>query len=309
MTNNEAMNRSAPARIGVCALNLLLPGLGLVRLGRYRQAIAFFMGLLACWLIALGGYVLIENMTFHEWAGVIGSIFALGLVVYGGSIAMSWRASKLVEPRAGLGWRWYGVLAIWVISVLVGWPLPDIAHARYRGFYIPSLAMSPTLQVNDRLLADMHAIGPIGRGDMVIAHVNGVDYVKRVAALPGDQIALVDGTVFINGKPVMQKFAEKTVMKDGPFVLPATVSRERFPGEAKPHLVMDTGKSWVDDFSPVTLPPSRYFLLGDNRDHSSDSRLPPGPDEGLGLVARNAIIGRIAFRYWRQGVGIGPGRD
>ena len=297
------------SRIGICALNLLLPGLGLVRLAHYRQASAFFMFTAAFTVALIGGYFLMETLSFKEWAALVGAVFAVLLAALLGSVAVTWRASPIVEPRAGMAWRWFGVLAIWAVSVLVAWPLPDIAHARFHGFYIPSVAMAPTLQVNDRLIADMHAIDPISRGDVVIARVNGIDYVKRVAARPGDKVALVSGQIILNGRPVAQRFVERTRVQDDWGVQKATVSREQFPGERKAHLVMDTGSSPVDNFSEVTLPAGRYLLLGDNRDHSADSRLPPGPEMGLGLVPRNAITGRVAFRYWRDGVGIGPGRD
>jgi len=309
MTTLESRARRFPSRIGICALNLLLPGLGLVRLARNRLAALFVALQLASAALVAGGYGLIRQMPFGEWAALIGAAIVLALAAYLGSIIASWRASRTIEPRSGRAWRWYGVLAIWLVWVIVSWPAAHIARSGYHAFYIPSVSMLPTMQINDRYLADMHDGGPISRGDLVIVRLGGVDYVKRVAALPGDTIALSGGTVILNGKPITQQVVEKTRMKDDGYVVAATVSREQFPGEAKPHFVMDTGPGWLDDFAEVTLPPDRYFVLGDNRDHSMDSRLPPDADGGLGLVPRAEITGRIAFRYWRSGSGLGPGRD
>jgi signal peptidase I len=293
-------------RFGICALNLLLPGLGLVRLARYRLAGVFFAVVIASMLVLLGGYWLIEHMSFGEWAFIVGSVCALTLVAWLGSTAASWRSSKMLEPRGGKAWRWYGILGIWAASIAATWFVGDLAHSRYKGFYAPAESMLPTIEVDDRFLADMHHIDPIARGDVVIVRSNGVDYVKRVAGLPGDTIALSGGKVVLNGKPVALQFIDNMPVQVDLGILRGAVSREQFPGEAKPHLVMDTGPSVIDDFAEVTLPPDRYFVLGDNRDHSADSRLPAGFESGLGLVGHNAIIGRFLFRYWRKGAGAGP---
>lgn len=298
--------RGILSRIGVCALNLLAPGLGLVRLARYPLGALFFLIAISSALVIYGGYFLIENMQFAEWAVLAGTFGVLLLVAYLGSIFASWRIGKTLELRTGWMWKWYGVLILWAAWVLVGWPMPDIARSRYRSFYIASISMLPTMQVNDRFLADMHNIGAIARGDVVIVHANGEDFVKRVAGIPGDRISLIDGRLLLNGKPVSRQFNGGTHAQSDWGVQQADVFQEQFPGEAKPHLVMDTGPSAIDNFAEITLPPDRYFLLGDNRDHSADSRLPPGFEEGLGLVARSSITGRVAFRYWRSGVGFGP---
>lgn len=301
--------RGVLPRIGISALNVLLPGLGLVRLARYRLAVIFFLITVASIIVVIGGYLLIEDMRFSEWAGLVGAAGALALVAYLGSIATSSRASKEVEPRAGLAWRWYGILAILAFSTVVSSPLLAIAHTRYHPFYIPTSSMLPTMHVDDRFLADMHAIDPIERGDLVIVHANGEDWVRRVTGLPGDRIAMARGMVILNGKSVVPQLVEKTRINTDWGDEEATILREQFPGETKPHLVLDTGPSPMDDSTQITLPPGRYFVLGDDRDHSADSRLPPGIEGGLGLVARDAITGRIAFRYWRKGVGVGPADD
>jgi signal peptidase I len=305
----EVKRRGLLARIGICALNGLLPGLGLVRLARYRSAALFFVLLLVSFAVILGGYFLIEQMRFGEWVVLISALVTLALAAYLGSIVATWHASRTVEPRFGIAWRWYGLIAIWLVWALASSPITDLSRSRYRAFYTPSASMMPTFQVHDRILADMHDIGPLERGDVVIVHANGEDYVKRIAGLPGDKISLTKGTVMLNGKPVDQQPVGKARYTDEGQSFDAMILRERFPGEAKPHLVMDTGPSFIDDLSETTLPPGRYFLLGDNRDHSADSRLPPGYQAGLGPVPRNQITGSVAFRYWRSGVGLGSGQD
>ena len=132
---------------------------------------------------------------------------------------------------------------------------------------------------------------------------------KRVAGIPGDTLAMVGGRVILNGKPVEQEVVKVSRRKaafgpDGDGV----IARERFPGEEKPHLILDLGPRPQDDFGPVTLPSGRYFLLGDNRDYSLDSRFPPEAD-GVGLATRETIVGKIEFRYWRSGEGLGSGGD
>jgi signal peptidase I len=296
-------------RVGISALNLLLPGLGLVRLAHYRRAVVFFLLVFALMVILLGGYCLIEQISFGEWAAIVGAVAALNLAAYLGSIAASWRASKMIEPRTGKAWRWYGILTIWALSALLTWPVRNVAHSRYRTFYAAGAAMLPTMRVNDRFLADMHNLGTIARGQLVIVDANGESYIRRVAGLPGDRIAVNAGTVILNGKPVPQQFVRKESVQTDLGIQAGSVSRERFPGEAKSHMVMDTGPSIIDDFAEIRLPPEHYFVLGDNRDHSTDSRLSASFEAGLGPVPRKAITGRIAFRYWRKGAGIGPGSD
>jgi signal peptidase I len=308
MTEN-GNRRGFLRRIGISALDLLLPGLGLVRLAHYRRAVVFFLLVFASMAIILGGYCLIEQISFGEWAAIVGVVAALTLAAYLGSIAASWRASKMIEPRIGKAWRWYGILAIWALSALLSWPVRNVAHSRYRTFYAAGAAMLPTMRVNDRFLADMHDIGPITRGELVIVHANGENYMKRVAGLPGDRIAFNAGTMILNGKPVQQRLVGTVPVQTDLGLQNGSVSRERFPGEAKPHMVMDTGPSIIDDFTEIRLPPDHYFVLGDNREHSADNRLPAGLEAGSGPVPRKAITGRIAFRYWRKGSGIGPGDD
>jgi signal peptidase I len=157
-------------------------------------------------------------------------------------------------------------------------------------FYIPSSSMEPTLQINDRMVVekvtyrfreprrgeiavfegDELGAPPEGQGTVQRA-VRGVgqfigivpasarDFVKRVVGLPGDEILIEGGQVFVNGEPLDE-----------------------------PYVVYDD----QSDFGPVTVPEDRLFFLGDNRPNSSDSR------RGLGFVAADHLVGRAGVIIW-----------
>ncbi len=133
-----------------------------------------------------------------------------------------------------------------------------------QAFYIPSGSMEPTLMVNDRILVAkfIYRFEPVRRGDVIVFRypLNPQrDFVKRVVGLPGEMVALKEGVVYINGEPVSEK------------------------GYA---LKPDFG-----NYGQVTVPAHEYFVLGDNRNNSEDSRF-------FGYVPRANIVGRALFIYW-----------
>ena len=141
-----------------------------------------------------------------------------------------------------------------------------VAEARY----IPSESMLPTLKIGDHLIIDkisyeIKGLKDIQRGDIVVfdppAAVQSNDdipFIKRVIALPGETVSVNKGTVYINGEPLNE-----------PYIM------------EKPAV----------DFKPYTVPGDMVFVMGDNRNHSNDSRY-WGP-----LPAQN-IIGKAEFRYF-----------
>jgi signal peptidase I len=203
-------------------------------------------------------------------------------------------------------------------------------------FYIPSGSMEPNLLVGDRLVVSKYPYGwswvsasfhvlPRSHwriaprtpeyGDIVIVVPpdKNEDYIKRVIGLPGDTIAVVNGQVILNGKPVPKEFEPavripqdsqicdgrpcldefnrfRTLLPSGKVVFEPPTYRETLPNGAS-YLVLDDEDSPGDNYGPVTVPEGDVFLMGDNRDHSADSRYPAGEYEGLGGPVPIANVG------------------
>jgi signal peptidase I len=141
----------------------------------------------------------------------------------------------------------------------------------FQAFYIPSESMTPTLQKDDRVLVNKlsYQMHPVHRGDIVVFKAPpGIDpsvkdLVKRVIGLPGETIeARGDGHVYINGTELPEKW------------LPAGVRTD--PG-----------------FSPIKIPPDSFYVLGDNRPNSKDSRYFPSH-----FIRKKDIVGRVFLRIW-----------
>ena len=297
--------RGVWARIGICLLNFLTPGLGLLRVGCTKAALIFMlMQLLGGGLIGLR-YAYGPAFTFASWILFVAIAVVAFLLLYCGSIVMTWRASRYVEPRLGHLWRWYGLIAAWLVMAVLSKPLQSI-HEYFHNYYIPAKSMLPLLQVNDRIIAQRVGAEVLHRGDVVIVRSGKVDYVKRIAGLPGDQISLKNGLVFINGQEVKQhKVSEIKLDMDGTSQN-ASVLEEQLPGEAQPHQVLDIYETPQDNWPGLSLGQDEYVVLGDNRDNSMDSRFPLS-EEGFGAVKRSQITGKVLFRYWRSGVGLANG--
>ncbi len=170
-------------------------------------------------------------------------------------------------------------------------------------YLIPSASMLPRLMPGDYLLVEKwpfavrHRIPR--RGEVVVLRIGAETYAKRVIALPGDRVALRDGRLILNDAEVPRRrvadflFAPSPEtpcrspepQPEGPPLCRAVRLRE-LPADGAPRDILDLGPRDGDDFGPVTVPPDRLFLLGDNRDRSADSR------SLLGMVPIDAIVGR-----------------
>jgi signal peptidase I len=172
-----------------------------------------------------------------------------------------------------------------------------------QAFTIPSESMEQTLLIGDYLLVDKLCYANDGiwrrllpyrkirRGDIVVFHypVNPSQaFVKRVVALPGDRLRLINKRVYINGTPLNEPYVQYISNVRSPY-------RDDFPRTDIPDYGVDA-KWWkempklVEDHQLI-IPEGHYFVLGDNRDDSQDSRY-------WGFVPRQNIIGRPMLIYW-----------
>jgi signal peptidase I len=183
------------------------------------------------------------------------------------------------------------VIAVFVITFIV------------QAFQIPSESMTDTLLVGDYLLVNKLCYGErdggryllpyqkIARGDVIVFHYP-VDpkqhFVKRVIGVPGDKLRLVNKQVWINGAPLQEPYVHFLFPSDNMF-------RDNFPRLDVPALGLE-GKWWLEmrklvEDGQLIVPEGHYFVMGDNRDDSQDSRY-------WGFVPRENIIGRPLLIYW-----------
>ena len=302
--DSETRPRGVLARIGICLLNIWQPGLGLVRLAHYRAGFGLIGGAAAAYAILLCLYAFGPQPDYRGYLAILVTALGTYLVLYILAIVLSWRRSDMLAPRHGWAWRWYGVVGAGLAVSALFLLLPD---PRYRSFYGASRSMAPTFQAGDRVLADMRRDEPLKHGDLVIEKIGGVAYMRRVAGLPGDTIAMHNGVVILNGRPVAQRLIGLDGGATGPMPGPVRRLREQFPGELSPHSIYDAGLTPGDNTPEVKLGDGEYFLLGDNRDNSLDSRF-DGDAAGPGIAPEERIKGRVLFRYWRKGVGLDNGK-
>ncbi|HEV2213788.1 MAG TPA: signal peptidase I [Terracidiphilus sp.] len=170
-------------------------------------------------------------------------------------------------------------------------------------FLIPSESMERTLLVGDFLLVNKQVLSPAGtvgrwlmpyrdveRGDVVVFHHPDPAYlVKRVIGLPGDHVRIAKGQVYINGAALQEPYAVYE---------PALVSRFRdnFPGGSGPEDPSVDPAWWqqmrgLTEDGALVVPKGELFVMGDNRNHSDDSRY-------WGLVPRSAIVARPLVIYF-----------
>ncbi len=171
---------------------------------------------------------------------------------------------------------------------------------------VPTGSMMPTILEGDRIFVNKLAYDlkiPFTtehlatwanpqRGDVVVFYSPEKDHdrlVKRVIGIPGDSIELRANRLYVNGVAASyQPTPPVTPEELGPFgKFPHSFATETEPGSEHPHAVMDTpvivsAPRW---YGPVVVPPGKYFMLGDDRDNSRDSRF-------IGFVDRNEIVGR-----------------
>ncbi len=134
-----------------------------------------------------------------------------------------------------------------------------------RAFTVDGPSMQPTLYSGEKLIVDRlsYRLHTPMAGDLVVFRFPAdptLFYIKRLVGVPGDVVEIAEGTVYVNGVPLHEDYTAEPVL---------------------------------GAFGPCVVPPDHYFVLGDNRNNSEDSR-----SIRVGFVPANSIIGRALWRYW-----------
>ena len=169
------------------------------------------------------------------------------------------------DKRSGRGAR---VAFEWVALVLLALLIALLIKTfLFQSFWIPSASMEPTLKVHDRVLVNKlsYDLHNVHRGDIIVfkappgSDLGYDDLVKRVIGLPGETVSGSGGHVFIDGKQLPEPYLPKG--------------------------------TYTSDFAPVKIGADHYWMMGDNRENSTDSRV-------FGTIPKKAIVGPVFVRIW-----------
>ena len=230
-------------------------------------------------------------------------------------------AEKSAKKSGGLGETVSVIVQALLLALIIRTLL-------FQPFSIPSGSMRPTLLEGDYLFVTKWAYGysknslPFSpplfsgrifgsdpkRGDVVVFKFPpnpSLDYIKRVIGLPGDRIQMRDGQLFINGEPVKR---EKVGQIDNPDITemnrPVDVYRETLPNGVSYDTLDLSPNAITDNTQEYVVPAGHFFMMGDNRDNSTDSRFPP--PSGVGFVPAENLVGRANIIFFSIADGASP---
>ncbi len=177
-------------------------------------------------------------------------------------------------------------LMSWIVPITIGLLLALlIKQFAFQFVRVDGPSMQPNLQNNERVVCLKQA--KIHRGSVVVFDANGVDpqvsvkteYVKRVIGLPGDTVEAKNGNLYVNGKKVDQSYISKSERSSG-------------TGTWTLHSISQEN-SWVLHNGAYKVPKGEYFVLGDHRSVSNDSRY-------WGFVPKSKIVGVVKVGFWNR---------
>ena len=197
----------------------------------------------------------------------------------------------------------------------------------FQPFTIPSASMEPNLYEGDYIVVSKWSYGyskhsipwspPLfdgrilgkdpARGDIVVFKLprdNKTDYIKRVIGLPGDQVQMISNKLYLNGAPVKDVVVSRAELADMFGPRPVTQVRETLPN-GKTFMTQDYGPGGDLDDTPVyEVPAGHFFMMGDNRDNSIDSRVEMSA--GVGMVPAENLVGKaeIIMFSWSPGASL-----
>jgi len=252
-------------------LSFFTIGLGHFYTGEARRGLFLFFAQAILLAIFLPLLLIWPSLVFYGLLFIIGFAYFIYCLLDAVKIARGNKFSYQLKKYN----KWYVYLASGVLASLIIQPITEVSIKEniIQAYKIPSGAMIPTLLPGDHILVDkfIYKNHEPQRGDIVIFPypVNpSQDFVKRLVGLEGDKIEIKDKQLYINDK----KYTESYIVNSSPNVMPAEVAPR-------------------DNFGPIVVPSGKYFVMGDNRDNSHDSRF-------WKFVEKNTVKGKVKSLYW-----------
>ena len=289
----EIIKKRNPVVAGL--LSLVFIGMGQLYNGQLRRALIFFS------ISALPTiFIFTVSSNFFSSQAIIGAYLCVliipGIIIFSVVDAVI-AARRIGELKLRRYNRWYVYLAIMAVVMNIDIKFQTLASDAYS---IPSGAMMPTLLIGDYLLADKSAYlnQTPERGDVVVFKKpsnNKINYIKRIVGLPGDRIQMRLGILHINDKPVKRQRAGVHAVVNAQGKLDEIPRYIEILPNGRHHYILEENDVGPVDNTPVyTVPEGHVFGLGDNRDHSQDSRYL----NAVGFIPWENLIGQAKVLYF-----------
>lgn len=254
-------------------LSIFFPGLGQIYNGQIKKGIIFIF---IIFLVPIPIYL--TGIQFHFYGLLF--FLVLGIFVWFYIIGDAFyvaKKKKEIVLRSYNRWYYYILFAVLMIGFSV---ITEISFvntsplgSRIKAYRVPSGSLMPTLLIGDRIFVNVEHFktNEIKRGDMIVFRYPEnpqKDFLKRVIAIGGDEIESRDKIIYINGSKINEPYIQHTDE--------SILSHEIGPR---------------DNFGPIEVPRDKFFVMGDNRDQSHDSRF-------WGVVDISDIKGKALYTYW-----------
>lgn len=274
-------------------LNALYPGIGYFYAGNVKKAL-WFMPLftITLYLVLFISYFVPTSVSYLTSYGVIAALYFYGLIdVY--------RYFSKTNPETK---KWYLIILFIIVSGVFSLMIHMLSPISL--FKQTSTSMENSIKIGDQIIVLLNHSYEISRGDIVIFRYPNnqqMHYVKRCVALPGDELFVEDKILYLHPREGNEYVAKafpgyELINVDGKIWVKDPYIKEH-PGIHHDNHIVQDGLMPMEifNFAPIQVPEKQYFMMGDNRDHSNDSRF-------LGTVSYEDIEGRVTniFVNWNE---------